>query len=219
MKHTLGLLLLFFSLLPSVYASENKAAVGATKEELFEINGKATKETQEKGHQVLWYSSTAPSFASLYYINDINKIEFISLYVENEKRLLQSYIDNHGAPVSSRYLYKESLQDSLHQRIHIWPEKGISVITIGSALDSVVVREMHFVPTNISSYYETWGLQYKENKEATISSSLTPSISSVSIQTRTTFVPWLFIIIGLCIFGGILIFFIAIVLRKKKTNF
>lgn len=226
----MSVLLIWFAYPQDVHSqsSGRQIRVGDTVEKLVELRGDEKKRTQRDEYDVWWYRSVAPSQADIYY-SEREIIVFISAYIE-DRTTLQSYIDQIGEfPQASFYRYDHQLADSLTQRVHVWFDQGISVITSGESVDSRVLREDQFEPMSLGEYWRTWGEKYAENKKVVLgdsdgSVSDQDSVEEIGdteeelMQEEASFT--LRIRRGVVVFvGALLLFvFVGLLLRKKDKK-
>ncbi len=130
--------------------------------------GNPIRETLEEGYRALWYTSKAPTLADVVYLQNGQVAVVSTSYYQNPKKLTE-FTQQYGLPMRSVRRYSPTVQDSLHQTVHIWPDKGVTVTTIGSSAQSRVIRQDVFSPTTLQAYLAGPGKYLAGNKEATIS--------------------------------------------------
>lgn len=180
--------------------------LGMTKQTLISLIGTPLQETSQSGTIALWYHSKAPSLADIYTFSG-DALSFVSLSFYEKPKTLDEYIRVYGAPKKSIIAQGKESPDSFHQVMHIWPEDGQAVSTIGSGSGSQVIREDIFAPTTLETYLTTWGAQYKGHETVIL-----------SVQTNTQ--NWqgnmsggILVLLGLIV--GVLLFIKA---RKRRKQ-
>lgn len=149
----------------------NSIDLGVSKQTLFSILGSPVQETSESGQLSVWYASKSPSLADIYTFSN-DALVFASQSYYKKPVILQDYVLTNGLPERSFIVRAFDTHDSLSRVIHIWPEKGLAVETIGSDMTSQVTREDTFAQTTLDMYLATWGKQYQAHETVTVSTQM-----------------------------------------------
>jgi hypothetical protein len=136
--------------------------IGQTRQQVTQTLGTPVRESSESGMTVLWYGSKSPTMADLYVFRD----GMLVLRTESHYRqpkMLSEYTKTYGVPAVSVTKYGTSARDSLNLIVHVWPEAGKAVTSVGTDADSTVIGEDTFASTTLSGYLSTWGKPYDGN--------------------------------------------------------
>jgi hypothetical protein len=205
----------------------NSLQLGATIEEVVAQVGAPLSQTTEENFIVYWYGSKVPGKSeNLYFLNNILYAK--GWYIKEQKKELQTFIDQYGQPAKSYLLTGSETQNSLLQTIHVWPEKGTSVLTIGSAPDSIVERQFEFKASSLEEYLTTWKVEKVEQLTIAITAAPSPIPAEEAVYTTTpvdkTLFPFLPEGSALFMLGGVIIAVVLFVigltllLRKKRAH-
>lgn len=139
--------------------------LGETTSQVIGRLGSAAKEEKIDEFQVFWYNSLVPHKTD-YAVFTNDRVLVKSSFIATPKTL-EDYITEYGVPEVSRFKYQEF--DSYETTVHVWPQKGISIETLGMTKESRVTRVSEFAPMPVSQYFNSWGRYFKNNTEVIIS--------------------------------------------------
>jgi len=201
------------------YSRMADIALQASYQDITTALGQPIKQTQEKGFQILWYKSQAPSEADFYFLQN-GKVTLISKsYYLNPKKF-SDYLSQYGNPAYSVRKAPPGTPDSLRLTVHVWPDVGHAVTTIASSQASEVIREEMFAQTTIKEYLQTYGSDLVGHSTVVIEAAppgALPVVTQIPTQNTVTsssgMPPGVMIIIFFFIIG---ILFILLKLFKKK---
>jgi hypothetical protein len=190
--------------------------------------GQPLKESTEGNFKVLWYTSSVPGKSDNFYF--VNNNLYAKAWRVDGDVLLQKYLDEFGQPTATYFLYEgvASGSDSLIQTMHVWPEQGLSILTLGKSPASQVIRQYELPSTSLEEYLSQWQVKNVEQKTATIAAATSPVpveqaklISATELDSQPgllrSFAQWQWPLLGLvviAIFLSVVLFF----LRKKQPS-
>ena len=129
--------------------------------------GSPIKENNASQYLVLQFSSISAVKADyLYFENDVLVKKSLSL--RSDEKTVGDFISAFGEPKISRRQYSSDVDDSLQLTVHIWPKSGITTISNGAEMSSLVLRADEFTPLSLDEYYEKWEPRLAANEEITI---------------------------------------------------
>ena len=139
----------------SITSPLNNILLGDTQEQIDGELGTPLMRTDKNDVEIFWYTSKSPVIADFVYLR-AGEVAMKSLSVFSQDVPIQQYIDQFGPPAHSVRKYPPQFRDPTRETIHVWPDQGIAIISLGNSLGSKVIREQQFLPTNLETYLSTW---------------------------------------------------------------
>lgn len=183
--------------------------------ELITNLGTPLSATETAGLRTVTYVSDAPILSDIY-IFDHDDLVYLSHSFYSRPKELQSYISQYGLPGYSVAKYPANTHDSLMTYMHVWPDAGRAVTTIGgSGGDVQVIREDQFAPVGLNEYLAKWGTALTGHSVATVSAlpPVTPQVSYIptsGLQGKSSFAG------DAILLGGLLVLIAVVVLVMRK---
>ncbi|KKS84156.1 MAG: hypothetical protein UV59_C0026G0006 [Candidatus Gottesmanbacteria bacterium GW2011_GWA1_43_11] len=179
-------------------------ALAATQETVIALLGAPRATTELNGYLILRYHSNTPTYAHY-------------LFFQNNELVFKQI---------GRERYELPIQDSLQLVVHVWPQKGIAIITEGIDPNSPIYQLQQFQPTTLQDYLQSWGKDFAAHERLTIQ---TPKIlqqaeANVPTTTVSEHVAPDYVVILIVVALGAIVLVVALkivfmIIRKfKKPN-
>jgi len=187
----------------------------STKLQITQALGAPLKEVQEGEFQILSYASKAPTLADVYYLQN-GRLVFHSQSHYLKPRSFTEFTTLYGDPAYSVTKAKPGSPDSLQLTVHIWPESGRAVTTIGASSISNVIREDVFAGTTLKEYLAIWGKEYSGHTQVTIAP-VAVSTQAPAPASRLPLGPQWMVLGSIVLFVVVVVVLIVFVRRRKRT--
>ena len=191
----------------------DQIALGDTASVVEAVAGKPLVDSYTGDMRVMQFGSQAPSLAQYLYLKN-DRVIYKSTSWYGVPRSFEHYLSLYGTPDTSLRQYAVSDRDSLAMTVHIWPDKGLTVTTNASFIDSPVIRVDQFSPVSLEEYMATWGKTLTGHERAVTSgriNAITPTRIVQPVKSNQ-----ISGISGLYIGGGIVLGALVFVLIARK---
>ncbi|HCS78948.1 TPA: hypothetical protein DIV55_04370 [Patescibacteria group bacterium] len=200
-------------------------ALAATQETVIALLGAPRATTELNGYLILRYHSNTPTYAHYLFFQN-NELVFKQIGRAKEPKVFVDYLNANGQPEVSIKRYELPIQDSLQLVVHVWPQKGIAIITEGIDPNSPIYQLQQFQPTTLQDYLQSWGKDFAAHERLTIQ---TPKIlqqaeANVPTTTVSEHVAPDYVVILIVVALGAIVLVVALkivfmIIRKfKKPN-
>src|SRR3989344_592370 len=200
-------------------------ALGSTQEVVIATLGESLATTQIGENTILRYHSNTPTYAHYLFFQN-NELVFKQIGRAKEPKVFVDYLNANGQPEVSIKRYAPPVQDSLQLVVHVWPQKGIAIITEGIDPNSPIYQLQQFQPTTLQDYLQSWGKDFAAHERLTIQ---TPKIlqqaeANVPTTTVSEHVAPDYVVILIVVALGAIVLVVALkivfmIIRKfKKPN-
>ena len=171
-------------------------------------------ETNDKGFRILSYTSEAPVEADYYFLKG-DKVALKSISYYTKPKNFAEYTAVNGTPSYSVQKSKPDTPDPLKLTVHVWPEKGLVVTTIGSTTTSDVIREDIFTPITLREYLSSFGSYLVGNAPATITQPVVTTPTVTKIVTHSSGPP-VYVLFGGVVLSIFLLGVLVVILMRRK---
>ena len=211
--------------LMSIELDINNIGIGFKYDEARPPLGEPLAITELDGYLILRYHSNTPTYAHYLFFQN-NELVFKQIGRAKEPKVFVDYLNANGQPEVSIKRYELPIQDSLQLVVHVWPQKGIAIITEGIDPNSPIYQLQQFQPTTLQDYLQSWGKDFAAHERLTIQ---TPKIlqqaeANVPTTTVSEHVAPDYVVILIVVALGAIVLVVALkivfmIIRKfKKPN-